>query len=289
MKSTCAIFIPLIILISSLNCTQKNDLAHDQSIKNKVKDIYALDKGIRNSDNEIKILREEAYQAERNKQFEKAHELKGKADKTEKENKDLKVKLDEFIKGYEEYWDKQSIWHQLALEAGTCYTKFDTDLDIKNTYGLIIKLHKLERDFRRFHLGSYIYYPQEISENYPLHQVEASPLFIEYRRIDTNFDTGDKKEVIINSYKIGFGVMSQAFGDTYLKLNLSGGFEQYESELKESNGPVVSYAMGLDQKITDRFDVGLEMSGTALWDKKDNKKDNPLFNLSTAAFLRILF
>lgn len=277
------------IISIGLGCVQKSTINPNITKEEMVKQIYSLDKEDRKREKEITDLRNKAYDAERNKHFEQAHDLKEKAEKSERELKDYKVKLEESLKGYEKVWDDQPWWQQIALECGGCYTHFAGPLELDDAWGVSLKLHWIKRDFRRFHLGSYLYYPLEVSENYPLHQVEASPLILEYRHIESTLKSSKNTEVKINSYRAGFGVLTQAWNNTWLKLNLSGGFEGYYEIGNVRTGPVICYALGLTQKLSDYLNIGVEVSESVFWSRKNEDKSKPLFNPSGAVFLRITF
>jgi hypothetical protein len=129
----------------------------------------------------------------------------------------------------------------------------------------------------------------EVSENYPLHQVEASPLILEYRYFEPVLKSSKNTEAKVNSYRLGFGVLSQAWNNTYIKLNLLAGLENYNIVNHERTGSVVCYALGLDQKLSNYLDIGLDLSASAFWSRENENKNTPLFNPSGAVFLRITF
>lgn len=277
------------IISIGLGCVQNSSINHSPNKEEIAKQIYTLDDDNRKKEKDIADLRTKSYEAEKDKHFEQAHDFKEKADKFERELKDYKVKLEDLLKEYEKAHETQPWWQHIAFEGGPIYTQFDNHLKIDNTWGLMLKMHWVDRDFRRFHLGSYLYYPLEASENYPLHQVEASPFILEYRRFEPTLKSSKNIEATVNSYRLGFGVLSQAWNKTYIKLNLLAGFEKYDLVEHTRTGPVLCYALGLAQKLSEYVDIGLEISESAFWSRKNEDKNKPLLNPAGTVFLRISF
>jgi hypothetical protein len=277
------------IISIGLNCVQKSALNEPVSKEKLAKQIYFLDDEDHKREKEITKLRNKAYEAERDKHFKEANDLKEKADKSEGELKDYKVKLEESLKEYEIFDENQPWWQHIVLEGGPCYIHFDNQLKLADTWGSMFRLHWVNYDFRRFHLGSYLYYPLEASENYPLHQVEASPFILEYRYFKPTLASSKITEATMNSYRLGFGVLSQAWNRTYLKLNLLAGYEKYDIVKQTRDGPVVCYALGLAQKLSRYLNIGVEISESAFWSQKNEGKNKLLLNPSAAVSLRISF
>lgn len=258
-----------------------------------IKQIYATDEEVRKETRKIEDMRDQAYQAERNKQFEHAHKLKEEANKLEVElNKNAHTRLQDLLDKYAENSANQPWWQKVGLEIGSSYIRFGGNLDLDATTGLVIKAHWIKPEFRRFHLGSYLYYPWEVKKDYPLHQVYASPLILEYRRFKTITESsGREEDVVVNSYRLGFGVLSQVWSESnsYLNINLSAGVEQYRGTVPDDQGPVVAYTLGFAQKLTDSFILEIEVSESAVWTEANQKKTGLMLNSSAAVLLRVAF
>jgi hypothetical protein len=256
----------------------------------KVDEISRLDEEVIKKEKEYSILQEDMYKAEMAKLFPKAHELKEKAGKLKIEINELKNKLENLLGNYKKNWTEQSWLKQVGIEAGPLYTIYDNDLNINNAWGTTLRIYLVKRDFRRFHIGSYIYYPMVVGESYPLHQVEASPFILDYRKTYTKTETdGAKHDVRADSLRIGFGVLSQTWNNTYIKLNLSGGLERYEGTDPEDIGPAVAYNLGMFQRFSDHFSLGFEMAESAIWTSANQDNTNVLFNFSATVLLRLAF
>ncbi|MBI4834876.1 MAG: hypothetical protein HY811_08685 [Planctomycetes bacterium] len=256
----------------------------------KIDEISKLDEEIIKKEREYSALQEEAYKAEMEKLFPKAHELKEKANKLKIEINELKNRLEAVLAHYKKSWSEQSWLKQIGIEVGPLYTIFDNDLNINDAWGTSLRVYWIKRDFRRFHIGSYVYYPMVVGESYPLHQVEASPVIIEYRKTYTKTETdGLKHDVRTDSCRIGFGVLSQTWNNTYIKLNLYGGLERYKGTDPEDIGPTAAYNIGMFQRFSDHFALGFEMAESAVWTSANQGNTNVLFNFSATALLRIAF
>lgn len=259
------------------------------STEENVQHIYRLDEEIRIKENELGTVFTSAEEAECENKFEKAHQLKLKAGELNEKLKDLKNVLAQRVKDYEVSFSQQAWWKQLVIEISAPYTFFDNDLNIDNGWGSKLKILSLKASFRRFYLGSYLYYPLSESANYPFHQVEAAPFIFEYRRFRTDSIASTKKEVEINSYLIGFGAFTQAWGNTYLNLNLAAGFQQYRGTEPDDNAPLVSYTLGLQQKILSRLSLGLEINEEAVWTDANQSGSHLILNFSSAFVIRFGF
>lgn len=288
MKSLCKILILSAFLFSpTMSCL------HQPDNNDLIKQIYTADEEVRKKVKEIRDLRAQAYQAEKNKQFEYAHKLKEDANKLEVGlNKNAQGRLQDLLNKYAENSVSQPWWQNVGLEIGSSYIRFGGNLDLDDTTGLVVKAHWIKPEFRRFHLGSYLYYPLEVKEDYPLHKVYASPLILEYRRFETITESsGREEDVVVNSYRLGFGVLSQVWSEsnTYLNVNLSAGVEQYRGTVPDDKGPVVAYTLGFAQKLTDFFILGMEISESATWTEANQAKTKLMLNSSAAVMLRVAF
>jgi hypothetical protein len=259
------------------------------SPEERVHRIYQLDEAIRLKEVELKDISAQADQAERENKFERAYQLKQKAGELAEQVKNLKDTLAQQVKDYETSFNQQPWWQQLTLETSAFYTFFDSDLGIDNGWGVKLKLMRPRNSFQRFSLGSYLYYPLGESANYPLRQVEAVPVILEYRRLVTHSASSTGDEVAVNSYLLGFGAFTQGWGNTYLSLNLSAGLQHYQGTEPSDTGPLVSYTLGIHHKLLTSLSLGVEINEEAVWTRA-NQEDNHLFlNFSSAFVIRLSF
>ena len=251
--------------------------------------IYQLDEEIRLKEVELKDISGQAEQAERENKFERAYQLKQKAGELNEQVKNLKDTLAQQVKDYETSFNQQPWWQQLTLETSAFYTFFDSDLGIDNGWGVNLKLMQSKNSFQRFSLGSYLYYPLGESANYPLRQVEAAPIILEYRRFQTHAASSTKDEVEVSSYLVGFGAFTQGWENTYLSLNLSGGLQHYQGTVPSDTGPLVSYTVGIHHKLLASLSLGLEINEEAVWTKANHDDSHFFFNFASAFVIRFSF
>lgn len=280
-----------IFLLSGMVIMQLGYLAAEEiKPKDKINQIYQLDEEVRLKEKERLATLEAAEQAKQVNKFELAHELKQKAARLEEELNDLKNGLEKLLKEYENEWLAQSWWHRLAFETSLLYTHFDNSLDIDDAYGLKFKMHWVKREFQQFHPGSYLYYPRERGESYPLRRIEVSSFMIEYRKTHSQTVVrGKNEDVEINSYLVGFGFLGQSWGNTYIKLNLAGGLQRYTGTEPNDTGPLVGYTLGAYQKILEKCMLGLEITEEAVFTRANQDVTDTSFNFSAAFVLRFSF
>lgn len=255
------------------------------------KQLYSLDEQIRNKQKEALNLRNEAIRKLQDNFFQEANNLKEKADKMENEIKQLKIDLDKLVLKRSDFWQAKSWWERTAFQVGTSYIFFDNDLHLDNETLFKIKVHWLNEKFRPFHAG-YLYYPLESKNNAPLRRILASSFIIEYRQSQTKIETlinNQKETVDFNAYLIGFGLSGQTWKNTYLSLNIGGGRQRFNGTDPNDTGPILSYTIGLEQKVRNQIGLGVELTEDVIWSKANRENTLTLFNFSAGAFLTFNF
>lgn len=280
------------LFIISCTSTEQPAQASSASTQNQtdhVKMIYVMERQIRVAGNKISDLRKETDQASQDNKFELVHELKEKIEKAELELKDFKIKLEDELIAYKQNWEKRSWWQKVAFEAGLQYIHFSNDLSLDDSIGLRVKIHRVKQELRPFHIGSYLYYPVETDSAYPLKQVEASRFFFEYRHFKSETNSSTQKNVEVNYYLIGFGLLGQTLKDTYIKVNLAGGLQRYTGTQPSDTGPVIAYTLGLNQKLSPQLGIELDLTEEILWSKASQGGTHALLNFSVAFTIRYSF
>lgn len=253
--------------------------------------LYQLDTKIRNQEKELLAMRKDIQKKILADLFEQANKSKEKANKLENEIKYLKDDLTEKIEQREAHWLAQPTWQRMAWQPGLTYTFFDNDLHVENRRLLKIKIHWLKEKIRPFHAG-YIYNPLEQKSNAPLRRILASSFILEYRQGKTKSKiriNNKRKTVQFNAALIGFGLAGQTWNNTYLGLNITAGVQRFSGTEPNDTGPIVSYTIGLQQKFSEHFTLGVELTEDILWSKANQSSTSTLFNFSSTCFLKFKF
>jgi hypothetical protein len=283
--------ITLIIILFALSFGCQGVLDYDDSLK----EIYGIDKEIKEKDEKAWELRKESHQKLDDSNFDKAKELMEQLDKVEVEIKLLKKKLDDTVQKREEFLKAQSLMYSLNMEISPQYAHFDNKLDLEASYGTNAQIY-LTKEILSYGFNKDIFLGFDrhcgFRENYwfPVNRSFVST-FLGFRSMKTHNDDNMNESVQVSTYEIGVSglVKDKDEPNSWLKSSLSGGVQRYSGSNPSDTGPFTSFGAGYYHLLANRTLVGMDVNEMVVWTKANQNHTHAFWNFSVQLGLRFDF